>query len=143
VSEVQLPIEEIDVRVSTGFDRLLRLPGATVIDVGFGAEGVIVTVRLRRRRWCAAAAARPADALRSTTTESGPGGTWISAPAVAESFFATIKKELVHRLPGQPARSSDARSSTTSRSSTNATRGHSTIGMLSHGVHGLMDTLST
>ena len=30
--------------------RLLRLPGASVIDVGFGAEGVIVTVRLRRRR---------------------------------------------------------------------------------------------
>src|SRR3954468_13702899 len=31
-------------------NRLLRLPGASVVDVGFGAEGVIVTVRLRRRR---------------------------------------------------------------------------------------------
>jgi transposase len=38
------------VRVTTAFNRLLRLPGATVIDVSFGAAGVIVTVRLRRRR---------------------------------------------------------------------------------------------
>jgi transposase len=38
------------VRVSTAFKRLLRLSGASVVDVGFGAEGVIVTVRLRRRR---------------------------------------------------------------------------------------------
>ncbi len=37
-------------RVTTAFKRLLRLSGASVIDVGFGAEGVIVTVRLRRRR---------------------------------------------------------------------------------------------
>jgi transposase len=38
------------VRVTTAFNRMLRLPGASVIDVSFGAEGVIVTVRLRRRR---------------------------------------------------------------------------------------------
>lgn len=37
-------------RVTSAFNRLLRLPGASVIDVAFGAEGVIVTVRLRRRR---------------------------------------------------------------------------------------------
>jgi transposase len=37
-------------RVSTAFNRLLRLPGASVIDVSFTAEGVVVTVRLRRRR---------------------------------------------------------------------------------------------
>ena len=37
-------------RVSTAFKRLLRLPGASVIDVSFGVEGVIVSVRLRRRR---------------------------------------------------------------------------------------------
>ena len=37
-------------RVTTAFNRLLRLPGASVIDVSFGADGVIVTVRLRRRR---------------------------------------------------------------------------------------------
>jgi transposase len=37
-------------RVTTAFNRLLRLPGATVIDVSLGVEGVIVTVRLRRRR---------------------------------------------------------------------------------------------
>jgi len=38
------------VRVTTAFNRLLGLPGASVIDVSFGPEGVIVTVRLRRRR---------------------------------------------------------------------------------------------
>jgi len=38
------------VRVTTAFNRLLRLPGASVIDVSFGAAGVIVEVRLRRRR---------------------------------------------------------------------------------------------
>jgi len=38
------------VRVCTAFNRLLGLPGASVIGVAFGDEGVIVTVRLRRRR---------------------------------------------------------------------------------------------
>jgi transposase len=37
-------------RVTTALNRLLRLPGASVIDVSFSAEGVIVTVRLRRQR---------------------------------------------------------------------------------------------
>lgn len=37
-------------RVTSAFNRLLRLPGASVIDVSFGTEGVIVTVGLRRRR---------------------------------------------------------------------------------------------
>jgi transposase len=37
-------------RITSAFNRMLRLPGASVIDVSFGAEGVIVTVRLRRRR---------------------------------------------------------------------------------------------
>jgi len=37
-------------RVSTAFNRLLRLPGASVIDVCLTADAVIVTVRLRRRR---------------------------------------------------------------------------------------------
>ncbi len=37
-------------RVTTAFNRLLRLRGASVIDVSFSAEGVIVTFRLRRRR---------------------------------------------------------------------------------------------
>ena len=37
-------------RVSTAFKRLLRLPGASVADVSFTGEGVLVTVRLRRRR---------------------------------------------------------------------------------------------
>jgi len=38
------------VRVTTAFNRLLRLPGASVIDVSSGGEGVIVSVRLCRRR---------------------------------------------------------------------------------------------
>jgi transposase len=38
------------VRVSTAFKRLLRLPGASVADVSFTGEGVLVSVRLRRRR---------------------------------------------------------------------------------------------
>lgn len=37
-------------RVTTAFKRLLRLRGASVTDVSFSAEGVIVAVRLRRRR---------------------------------------------------------------------------------------------
>ena len=37
-------------RVCTAFNRLLRLPGASVIDVSLGPDGVLVTVRLRRRR---------------------------------------------------------------------------------------------
>ena len=37
-------------RVSTAFNRLLRLQGASVTGVTFGAEGVMVSVRLRRRR---------------------------------------------------------------------------------------------
>ena len=40
-------------RVTTAFNRMLRMPGASVIGVSFAAEGVIVTVRLRcRRRVC-------------------------------------------------------------------------------------------
>jgi transposase len=42
--------KEDNVRVTTALNRLLRLPGAAVIDVSFSAVGVIVTVRLRRRR---------------------------------------------------------------------------------------------
>ncbi len=42
--------EEDGVRVTTAFNRLLRLPGASVTDVSFAPEGVVVTVRLRRRR---------------------------------------------------------------------------------------------
>ena len=37
-------------RVTTAFKRLLRLPGASVVDVSFSAEAVVVIVRLRRRR---------------------------------------------------------------------------------------------
>jgi len=50
VFEAQPPAEEDNVRVQTAFKRMLRLPGASVVDVSFGAEGVIVSVALRRRR---------------------------------------------------------------------------------------------
>jgi len=42
--------QEDDVRTTTAFKRLLGLPGASITDVSFSGEGVIVTVRLRRRR---------------------------------------------------------------------------------------------
>jgi transposase len=38
------------VRITTAFKRLLRLSGASVVDVSFTSQGVLVTVRLRRRR---------------------------------------------------------------------------------------------
>jgi hypothetical protein len=38
------------VRVTTAFNRLLALTGARVIDVIFGADGIVVRVALRRRR---------------------------------------------------------------------------------------------
>lgn len=37
-------------RVSTAFNKILALPGATVTDVDFAEEGIVVSVRLRRRR---------------------------------------------------------------------------------------------
>ena len=37
-------------RVTTAFNRMLELPGAWVRDVAFGAEGMIVTVALRRKQ---------------------------------------------------------------------------------------------
>ena len=55
-------------RVSTAFKRLLRLPGSSVADVSFGAEGVIVTVRLRRRRRLCVGWGRPAASSRSTAS---------------------------------------------------------------------------
>jgi transposase len=42
--------EEDDVRVTTAYNRMLGLPGAWVRDVAFGAEGMVVTVCLRRKR---------------------------------------------------------------------------------------------
>ncbi|MCA1699120.1 MAG: transposase family protein [Actinobacteria bacterium] len=37
-------------RASTAFKRLLCLRGASIVDVSFSGEGVIVSVKLRRRR---------------------------------------------------------------------------------------------
>ena len=70
-------------RVTTAFKRLLRLPGASVVDVSFTAEGVIVTVRLRRRRRVCSGCGQTGRRSRSTTAASSAGGTWTSAPAAA------------------------------------------------------------
>ncbi len=53
-------------RACTAFKRLLRLPGASILDVAFAAEGVIVTVGLRRRRRICAACGQTGGHLRST-----------------------------------------------------------------------------
>ncbi len=42
-------------RATTAFKRLLRLRGASIVDISFAAQGVIVTVKLRRRRRVCAA----------------------------------------------------------------------------------------
>ena len=55
-------------RVTTAFNNLLGLPGASVIDVAFSAEAVVVTVRLRRRRRVCAGCGQVADAQ-----ETAPG----------------------------------------------------------------------
>ena len=48
--EVKRPVKEGGVRVTTAYNRMLRLPGAWVRDVEFGAQAMIVTVCLRRNR---------------------------------------------------------------------------------------------
>jgi transposase len=50
MSEVQRSTKEDDVRVTTAFKRMLRLPGASVKDVEFGGGGIIVTVALRAKK---------------------------------------------------------------------------------------------
>jgi hypothetical protein len=55
------------VRVSTALNRLLGLPGASVIDVSFGSEGVIVTVSSGAPGGSARAARRRAPIFRPTT----------------------------------------------------------------------------
>ncbi len=79
--EVQLPRKEGDVRVTTAFNRMLELPGASVQDVTFGSEGVIVTVGLkRRRRVCSGCGA---EGLETRTGGSDAGGILTWAPAGA------------------------------------------------------------
>ena len=48
--EVKRPVKEGGVRVTTAYNRMLGLPGAWVRDVEFGAQAMIVTVCLRRKR---------------------------------------------------------------------------------------------
>ena len=50
MSEVQRSTKEDDVRVTTAFKRMLRLPRASVKDIAFAGEGVIVTVAVRAKK---------------------------------------------------------------------------------------------
>lgn len=70
-------------RVTTAFNRLLRLPGAAVIDLSFRVEGVIGPCGADAAGGCAAAADRQAGRSRSTIGATSAGGTWTSAPTVA------------------------------------------------------------
>jgi hypothetical protein len=66
----------------TGHDRSQPPVAAArpaVIDVAFGVEGVIVIVRLRRRRRVCGCCGRPVGNSRSTTGGSSAAGTSISA----------------------------------------------------------------
>ena len=69
--EVQRSTREDDVRVTTAFKRMLRLPGASVKDVAFGGEGVVVTVRLPPSGRSARAAARADWRSRSIGRSAG------------------------------------------------------------------------
>jgi hypothetical protein len=57
-------------RVTTAFNRMLAVPGASVTSVSFGADGVVVRLRRRSRRLDGA---------------SGAGATSILAPSAAIS----------------------------------------------------------
>ncbi len=63
---------------------MLRLPGASVVDVSFGTEGVIVTVRLRRRRGVGPAVGRSAAASMTGTSSAGATSTWARIVCVIE-----------------------------------------------------------
>jgi transposase len=60
MSEVQRSTREDDVRVTTAFKRMLGFTGASIKDVAFGADGVVVTVALhaRKRPVCSGCGAR-------------------------------------------------------------------------------------
>ncbi len=55
-------------RVTTAFNRMLAIPGATVTGVAFAPEGVVVSIRLRRRSrlWCPCGGSSRAAYDRST-----------------------------------------------------------------------------
>jgi hypothetical protein len=60
MSEVQRSTREDDVRVTTAFKRMLRFAGASIKDVAFGVDGVVVLVALhaRKRPVCSGCGAR-------------------------------------------------------------------------------------
>ena len=70
-------------RVTTAFKRVLRLPGASVIDVAFGAVELVVTVRLRRRRRVCSGCGQTGAQLEIHDGASSAGATSISAPTAA------------------------------------------------------------
>ena len=60
-------------RVSTAFNRLLGLPGASVRVVRFDAEGVVVTVALRRRRRICSGCGQVCRATHDTVRSAASG----------------------------------------------------------------------
>lgn len=76
-------------RVTTAFNRMLNLPGASVTDVGFGPTGVVVAVRLRRRRRVCALCGQTGRQLeiswRFTIGVSSAGAIWTWARVAARS----------------------------------------------------------
>jgi len=72
-------------RVVTAFKRMLRLDGwASVIDVSFDQKGVIVTLKLRRRRRrICSVCGQTVGIWRSSTTAPSAGGIsiWVSTVA--------------------------------------------------------------
>ena len=82
--EVQRSTREDDVRVTTAFKRMLGFAGASVKEVAFGTDGVVVTVALhaRKRPVCSGCGAR---VWGSRSTARSAGGILISAPAAATS----------------------------------------------------------
>ncbi len=72
-------------RVATAFKRMLHFAGASIKDVAFGSDGVVVTVRSHAPRsgWPARAAAHAA--CRSRSTAPGAGGVWISVAATSSA----------------------------------------------------------
>ena len=67
------------VRLTTAFNRILQLPGASVHTVAFTDQGLVIGLRRRRRRL--RLPLRRDHAGPATTPPGAAGGTWTSAPA--------------------------------------------------------------
>jgi hypothetical protein len=93
--EGQRLTEEGGMRVSAAFNRLLGLLGASVRAVRFDADGVIVTVALRRRRRICSGCGQLCRATHDTVSRAG--GTSIWAPSVATCGLHAAAREVPGR----------------------------------------------